>query len=320
LTAPAGARHNRLSNISPALSATPDEPISEGAWNMAQGDVDPPIVPHVPIRTRGRSPWVQGMACLAMVPLLGFIGQTGNTLWGEWKSLRSARLSERASVVVGYVNINPNPSFAARPADWSHDEGDEAVLWAGWKDGKNRWFRVGRGEIADGLLSMPFGRDVIQAIDVPIYERAGGTCWGRIPDEAPVAGFEGGAANIVYPIKVLDKVELINDQIGDRAVLIVFTPVEETASAFDATFEGRRLTMGHAGYFIGHHPVLYDRGTESLWTERDGSIVAIAGRRKGTTLKRIARLDTVSWSSWRDKHPDSRLVIGADRSLARPVD
>ena len=287
---------------------------------MAQGDIDPPIVPHVPIPTRGRSPWARGLACVAIVPLLGFIGQTGNTLWGEWKSLRSARLSERASAIVGYVNINPNPSYAARPADWFHDEGEQALLWAGWKDDQNQWFRLGRGEIRPGSVSLPIGRDVIQAIDVPIYERDGGSCWGRIPDEAPVVGMEGGADSTVYPMKVLDKVEVINERIGDRAVLVALTPVEDTVAVYEAVVDGRRLTMGHAGYFLGHHPVLYDRGTESLWTERDGVMVAIAGRRKGATLRRIARLDTVAWGDWRSKHPDGRLVVGADRSQARPVD
>ena len=288
---------------------------------MARGELNPPDVPHGSTPSRGRSPWVRGMACVAMLPLLGFIGQTGNSLWGEWRSLRTDRLSERASAVVGYVNINPNPSYATRPVDWSHDEGDEAVLWAGWKDDRNRWFRYGRGDIEVGSLSGLLGRDVIQAIDYPLYERAGGACWVRIPDEAPVVGLEGTDETTAYPLRVLDKVEVLNDRIGDRPVLIAYTPVEERVSAFDASFEGRRLTMGHSGYFIDrHHPVFYDRGTESLWTERDGAMVAIAGRRKGVSLKKIARLDPVSWGTWRAKHPDSRLVIGADRSRAMPVD
>ncbi len=156
---------------------------------MADGDVTPPSVPHVPIPTRGHSPWARGLACVAMVPLLGFIGQTGNTLWGEWKSLRSARLSERASAVIGYVNINPNPSYAASPDNWFHDEGDEAVLWAGWKDERNQWFRFGRGEIEMSLLSMPIGRDVIQAIDHPLYERAGGNAGAGFPRRPPSSGW-----------------------------------------------------------------------------------------------------------------------------------
>ncbi len=119
---------------------------------------------------------------------------------------------------------------------------------------------------------------------------------------------------------MLDKVEVLNEQYGDRPVLITLTPVEDSVSAFDATVEGHRITMGHAGYFIGHHPVLYDRGTESLWTERDGAMVAIAGRRKGMTLKRIAKLDTTSWGDWTSQHPESRLLIGADRSQAKPID
>ena len=38
-------------------------------------------------------------------------------------ALQEDRAGERASTLIGYVNIYPNPQFAARPADWIHDEG-----------------------------------------------------------------------------------------------------------------------------------------------------------------------------------------------------
>ena len=287
---------------------------------MAEAELERTSVPRVPIPTRGRSPWIKGMACVAILPLLGFIGQTGHTLWGEWESLREARVSERASTVVGYINITPRPNFAARPRDWFHDEGEDALLWAGWRDDKNHWFRIGRGDLDARRLSMPIGRDVIQAIDYPLYEKVGGTCWTRVPHEASVVGFEKDGVATAYPLRVLDKVEVINDGSGDRPVLVAYTPEVAVVSVFDATVDGQRVTMGHGGYFFGNRPVLYDRKTESLWSEQDGAMVAVAGRRKGANLKLIARLDPVAWGDWRVKHPDGRLVVGADRSQPMPVD
>jgi Protein of unknown function (DUF3179) len=287
---------------------------------MAEADLDRPSVPDVPIPTRGRSPWVRGMACVAILPLLGFIGQTGKTLWGEWKSLREDQASERGSAVVGYVSINPNPSFAEPPPDWFHDEGDASVLWSGWREGKNHWYRFGQGEIDPRRISMPLGKDVIQAIDYPLLEQEGGRCWSRIPPEAFVAGFDHRGTATAYPLKVLDKVEVVNDQYGDHPVLVVCTPVDYRVSAFETTLDGYRLTMGHSGYFFGRSPILYDRGTESLWSEKDGAMVAVAGRRKGATLKRIAQLPMVAWSDWKSEHPKGKLLIGADRSRPKPVD
>ena len=281
---------------------------------MASGDIDLPSVPHVPISPRVRPFWARCLAFVAIVPLVGFIAQSARTLWQEWNSLRRDHASVQASDIVGYVNISPNPSYAARPTDWFHEEGGAVVLWSGWRDGQNHWFRCSRGDIDVRFLSLPIGRDVIQAIDVPIFEQGSGPRWDRVPDAAAVVGLEGKGGATSYPLKVLDKVEVINDHTGDRPVLLAFTPVEDVVSIFEATLEGQRVTMGHSGYFIGHRPVLYDRGTESLWSEKEGSMIALTGPRKGSSLKSIGQVRAVAWSDWRAKHPDCRLLVGADRS------
>ena len=61
--------------------------------------------------------------------------------------------------------------------------------------------------------------------------------------------------------------------------------------------------MGQSGYFVGHRPLLYDRETESLWVERDEAMTAVAGRRKGASLPRIARVAPVAWGDWQARHP-----------------
>jgi Protein of unknown function (DUF3179) len=289
---------------------------------MGEPEVDPPNVPpaSVPILGRGRAFGVRSLACVALILLLGFIGQTGRALWGEWGDLRQDQVRERESAIVGYLNINPNISYAASPPDWSHDEGDDSLLWAGWKDGSHHWFRFGRGQFDTRQLSLPIGRDSIQAIDYPVYEQGGGPRWGRVPPEAPVVGFEEDGLAVAYPMKVLGKVLVVNDQFGDRPILVASTPNGDV-SVYEGTLDGRRVTMGHGGYFLrGNRPILYDRGTQSLWAAGQGGMIAVAGRRKGASLKLVARPEVVAWSDWRDSHPDGRLLIGADRSRGMPVD
>ena len=287
---------------------------------MPEADLDQPDVPHVSIPTRDRSPWwVKGMACVAILPLLGFIGQSGRTLWDEWGSLREDQHSERASAIVGYVSINPNPSFARRPDDWFHDEADATLLWSGWRDNENHWYRIGQGDIDRRRLSLPIGKDSIQAIDYPLFDKEGDERWARVPEEALVASFEDQGSATAYPIRVLDKVEIINDLLGERPVLIVCTPIKYSIAIFEAKVDGDRITMGHSGYFLGYNPVLYDRSTESLWSERDGSMVALTGPRKGAAMKRIAQLPIIAWSDWKSEHPGGKLLIGADRSKPKPI-
>ena len=293
---------------------------------MAEAEVERPDVvidattTPVASPTRGRPRWVGVVAGLVIFPLIGFIAWTGRSLWVEWKSLQQDQVEERDSAVVGYLNITPNPSHASRPADWFRIDGDDAMLWAGWKDGENHWFRFARGDLDGRGLSMPLGRDAIQAIDLPVFEQSGGLRWGRVPPEALVVGFEEGGTAHAYPIRVLDKVQVVNDQLGGRPILITYRPEVEGVSIFEGSIDGRRVNLGHGGYFREAHPVLYDRATQSLWSESDGAMVAVAGARKGARLKQIAKVGIVAWSDWKGQHPDGRLLVGADRSRGLPVD
>jgi Protein of unknown function (DUF3179) len=286
---------------------------------MAQGDLDLPGFPPEPPQARRRPIWAQGLACVAILPLVGFIGGKGWALWDEWRGLRGDEVSARANSVIGYVNITPNPSYADPPAKWLHDDGDQTVLWAGYRNDVHQWFRFGRGELDTRQLSMPIGRDTIRAIDRPIFEQRGGERWGRIPDEAPVVGLEGGDEPPVYPIRVLDKVVAINDRVEKRPILVVFTPIKEEVAIFESGVGGRPVMMGQSGYFVGYSPLLYDRETESLWLESGEAMTAVAGARKGTRLSRIARVVPGSWGEWKARHPRTRLVVGADRSTAGPA-
>ncbi len=269
---------------------------------------------------RSRPPWATGMICVTILPLLGFIGQSGRTLWGEYAALRGDRSAARTAAVVGYLGIHPRPSYAGRPDDWKHDEGGRTLLWAGWADGENRWYRFDRGELEGLRLSYPMGRDAILAIDRPIYQRRGEAFWAKVPDEALVAPLDLGGGPTAYPIRVLDKVEVVNGLDGDRPIVVAFSPTSLRVAVYDATVDGRRVTMGHSGFFEEAEPVLYDRGTESLWAARGDGLAAVAGARKGASLRRIARIEAVAWGDWRAEHPAGRLLIGADRSVAKPAE
>ena len=283
----------------------------------------PPPVPPVLPSTTGMSQPRPGLVLAALVFLLGFIGFQGRLLWREWSILQNDWSGVRLTTVVGYPNISPNPSLARRPDNWFHEEGESTLLWSGWKKGNgHRWFRVGRGEVDRRRISEPFGRDVIQAIDYPMVETEGGAIWRRIPGEAPVFGWELGGIASVCPMQVLDKVEVVNDLILDQPFLIVFSPQrnrEHPVRIYEPLVGGQRLTMGLSGYFQDRDPVLYDRGTESLWVTGNEGLLAIAGPRKGTRLRRLAEPARIAWGAWRGSHPKSRLLVGADRSKAPPA-
>jgi hypothetical protein len=224
--------------------------------------------------------------------------------------------------VIGYPGIQPKLSAAAPPADWYREQGEETLLWGGWKqDVGHRWFRAGRGDVELGRISSPMGGDVAQAIDYPLTESSGGKIWGRIPDEANVVASRLGEVETAYPLLVLDKVSVVNDEVGGRWFLVAYSPFVRGAgqvAVYDPAVEGRRVTMGSTGYFHDGLPMLYDRGTESLWVADPEGLKAVSGAHKGRRMRQVARPALVTWSRWRDEHPSGRLVIGADRSRGRP--
>lgn len=296
--------------------------MADAVQNLPVDPLDP--VPEVKPGAPRRTPLTVKVVTVALLLVLAtFIGVQAQSLWQEWRGLRKDLAHARWSTVVGYKNIHLNPSYAAIPKNWYHDDGDATMLWSGWTPGVGHgWFRVGRGDLEYTSISIPIGRDVIQAIDWPLVEVGGGPLWQRIPWDAPVAGalFDGVAS--VYPMLVLRKVEVVNDQVQNRPVLVLFTPFmadEEAVSLYDPVIDGKRITLGSSGYFRERRPLLYDRGTESLWINSGDKIDAIAGKLKGKSLPKIGKPTLVSWGTWRDQHPDSRLIVGADRSRGRPL-
>ncbi len=66
--------------------------------------------------------------------------------------------------------------------------------------------------------------------------------------------------------------------------------------------EGKTLTLGVSGNLWKDVLVLYDRETESLWTQLSGA--AIDGPLKGQTLQEIPS-EMSTWAEWKALHPDT---------------
>ena len=69
--------------------------------------------------------------------------------------------------------------------------------------------------------------------------------------------------------------------------------------------EERVLTFGVSGNLIMNALVMYDRETDSLWSQFTGS--AVRGEFAGASLEPLASTFT-DWSTWRDTHPDTVLL------------
>jgi hypothetical protein len=288
---------------------------------MAQAD--PPAVPVPEQVARRRKGLLTALWVLPVLGvLLGVIGAELRTLWREWGGLQAEQSWVRQTTVIGYPNISPRISYARPPADWFRQDGDFTYLWGGWDPGLgHRWFRIHRGDLEEASISLPMGRDIFQAIDTPLTEAAGGPIWERIPAEAHVVGLNVAGIATVYPLLVLDRVQVVNDLIGQQPILVTYNrslPPGGCVKVYDAALDGQRVTMGTSGYYQDELPLFYDRESESFWKDQEGALRAIAGPRKGRVLRQLAEPVPVAWGDWRGQNPGSRLLVGADRSGPGP--
>jgi len=245
-------------------------------------------------------------------------------LWREYDFLRQEVADADLAAVIGYPEIFPRVNYAQRPEEWYRQEGESVLIWAEWVHGVgHRWYRTAAGDVDPAALFVPHRGFMARAIDYPKVETEGGAIWRKMPGEVKVIGQVLAGRQCVYPLPVLLKVEVINDLVEDQPFLVtgnILSPPDQAFSIFDATIEGRRVTMSSSGYFDDGRPILYDRGTESLWIEQENTLRAIAGKHKGKQLARVARPVPIAWHTWRLSNPRSRLVIGADRTQAVPVE
>ena len=108
-----------------------------------------------------------------------------------------------------------------------------------------------------------------------------------------------------YPIRILVWHEIVNDHVGDRAVAVTYCPLCGTAMIFDASPQGRPLEFGVSGLLYQSDVLMYDRESESLWSQL--MMEAVSGPQVGTKLTLIESYDQ-TWKAWKDRHPEGKVL------------
>lgn len=154
-------------------------------------------------------------------------------------------------------------------------------------------------------------KDGIPALDHPAFIAADRADF-LDPDDRVLGMVRHGVAK-AYPIAILNWHEVVNDQFGAEPVVVTFCPLCGTGMAFLATVDGQALTFGVSGLLYNSDVLLYDRQTESLWSQI--MTTAIAGPLKGRRLT-MAPVAHTTWADWRQRHPQT-LVLSPETGHQR---
>lgn len=142
-------------------------------------------------------------------------------------------------------------------------------------------------------------RDGIPSIDNPRFtsvEEADG--W--LNDEDLVVAFSHNGVRRAYPLRILVYHEIVNDSVGGKPIAVTYCPLCGTSMVFDAIVDGRHLDFGVSGLLWNSDVLMYDRETESLWSQL--AMKAVSGPQAGKELE-LLPADHLKWGAWKKENP-----------------
>lgn len=156
-------------------------------------------------------------------------------------------------------------------------------------------------------------KDGIPAIDHPKF-LAGSKS--RLNNNSRILGVFHNDIAKAYPISILNYHEIVNDFFNEDPVVITYCPLCGSGIAFDAEIKGNAKTFGVSGLLYNSDVLLYDRQTESLWSQL--MYKSISGPMVGEVLTML-HTENTTWRKWQAKHPNT-LVLSYETGFNRDYD
>ncbi|MDZ4142560.1 MAG: DUF3179 domain-containing protein [Methylotenera sp.] len=164
---------------------------------------------------------------------------------------------------------------------------------------------------AKEILSGGPPKDGIPAIDKPLFVKASAAK--TLHDDDRVLAITRNGISKAYPIRIMNWHEIVNDRFGDESIAVTYCPLCGSGIAFKADVAGKSLKFGVSGLLYNSDVLLFDRQTQSLWSQILSK--AVTGSMKGNTLTAVPITHT-SWADWRRQQPDT-LVLSEDTGFKR---
>lgn len=132
-------------------------------------------------------------------------------------------------------------------------------------------------------------------------------------DDEPGIALDIGGTQRFYPFQILVWHEIVNDTIGGKRVLVSYCPLCLSGIVFDPLVRDERVEFGTSGKLWNSNLVMYDRKTDSLWSQILGE--AIVGEMTGTKLA-VLPSDILKYGDWKKANPRGD-VLSKDTGATR---
>ncbi len=134
-----------------------------------------------------------------------------------------------------------------------------------------------------------------------------------LDDNDLVVGTVNGNEVKAYPHSILDWHEVVNDKIDEDFITISYCPLTGTAFGWKSNTGGIKSTFGVSGLLYNTNLILYDRNTNSNWSQLKLQCV------NGSLIENEPSLINVvetNWGTWKKLYPDTK-VMSTDTGFSR---
>lgn len=108
-----------------------------------------------------------------------------------------------------------------------------------------------------------------------------------------------------YPHQILTWHEVVNDQIDDQPLLVTYCPLCGISMVYEPIIHHQITEFGTSGKLWNSHLVMYDRQTDSYWSQLLGE--AITGEMTGAVLRKLP-FEVMKFKDWQKKYPKGEVL------------
>ncbi|MEM9188271.1 MAG: DUF3179 domain-containing protein [Myxococcota bacterium] len=159
------------------------------------------------------------------------------------------------------------------------------------------------------------GRDCIPSLQSPTMVPVGDPALGYLRDTDEVLGVITSEGPRAYPHNILWWHEIINETVGGQSYAVTYCPLTGSGINYDRSrfVDGQVIELGVSGNLYNSNLTMYDRTTESFWSQM--RLESVSGERIGTPTP-VLPVFEMTWRAWRELHPDT-LVVSSDTGHRR---
>ena len=156
------------------------------------------------------------------------------------------------------------------------------------------------------------GKDAIPSIDNPNFTSAN-TADYYLSDDGFGLDVNLGGEHRFYPYQILVWHEIVNAVQGGTAIAVTYDPLCGSGAVYEREVAGTTYDFGTSGKLWNNNVLMYDRQTNSLWSQILGT--AVDGQLKDARLARLTS-STMLWSDWKAAYPGG-LVLSRSTGAIR---